>query len=86
MRIAVGSDERTHLTERVVEQLRSRGLEVELQDGTLGLVSALESRIKVIAERDGISFDDSANFHMMLNTHTLDQERAASIIIHAVSA
>lgn len=30
VRIAVGSDERTHLTERVVEQLRSRGLEVEL--------------------------------------------------------
>ncbi len=78
----------------------------------VGLVSTLESRIKVIAERDGISLqaaekvtneaekarvayfrkyfrvsaDDPANFHMMLNTHTLDWERTTSIIIHAISA
>ena len=31
MKIAVGSDERTHLTDSVVEDLESRGIEVELR-------------------------------------------------------
>ena len=34
MKIAVGSDEHTHLTDSVVEDLESRGIEVELR-GTL---------------------------------------------------
>jgi ribose 5-phosphate isomerase B len=37
MRIAVGSDERTHVTDAVVEELRQRGHQVE----TLGPLSAL---------------------------------------------
>ncbi|MDO8751628.1 MAG: cytidylate kinase-like family protein [Dehalococcoidia bacterium] len=77
----------------------------------VGLVSTVESRIKVMAEREGVSLqeaersvneaerarvvffkkffrvsaDDPANFHMILNTHALDSERAASIIVQAVS-
>ncbi|MFH1142006.1 MAG: cytidylate kinase-like family protein [Chloroflexota bacterium] len=77
----------------------------------VGLVSTVESRVKVVAEREGVSLqdagrrmneaerarvaffrkffrasaDDPANFHMMLNTHALDSERAASIIVQAVS-
>lgn len=35
MKIAVGSDERTHLTDFVIEELRKRGMEVELH-GPLG--------------------------------------------------
>lgn len=35
MKIAVGSDERTHLTDFVVEELRKRGIDVELH-GPLG--------------------------------------------------
>ncbi|MEK7777878.1 MAG: cytidylate kinase-like family protein [Chloroflexota bacterium] len=77
----------------------------------VGLVSTVGSRVKVMAEREGVSLqeaerrvneaerarvaffrkffrvsaDDPANFHMILNTHALDSERAASIIVHAVS-
>lgn len=77
----------------------------------VGLVSTLESRGKLVAERDGVSLqeaerrmneaerarvaffrkffkasaDDPANFHLMLNTHVLDSERAASIIVQAIS-
>ena len=77
----------------------------------VGLVSTVESRVKVVAERDSISLreaerrideaekarvaffrkffrasaDDPANFHMILNTHALDSERAASIIVQAAS-
>ncbi|MSQ22233.1 MAG: hypothetical protein EXR53_02860, partial [Dehalococcoidia bacterium] len=77
----------------------------------VGLMSTLESRVEVMAERDGSSLqeaerrmteaerarvaffrkffkasaDDQANFHMMLNTHALDSERVASIIVQAVS-
>ena len=35
MKIAVGSDERTHLTDFVIDELRKRGMEVELH-GPLG--------------------------------------------------
>jgi ribose 5-phosphate isomerase B len=35
MKIAVGSDERTHLTDFVIEELRKRGMEIELH-GPLG--------------------------------------------------
>ncbi len=78
----------------------------------IGLVSTVESRVKVVAERERTSLqeaerrmteaerargsffrkffkaspDDPANFHVMLNTHALDSERAASIIVHAVSS
>ena len=78
----------------------------------VGLVSTMESRIKVIAKRENlpdeeaerfandyekarVTFfkkffgalpDDPANFHLMLNTHNLDVERVADIIIHAASA
>lgn len=36
MKIAVGSDERTHLTDFVVEELRKRGIDVELHGPLVG--------------------------------------------------
>lgn len=36
MKIAVGSDERTHLTDFVIDELRKRGMEVELHGPLVG--------------------------------------------------
>ena len=76
VRIAVGSDERTHLTER-------DGISLQAAEK----VTNEEEKARVAYSRKyfRVSADDPANFHMMLNTHTLDRERTASIIIHAVS-
>ena len=75
----------------------------------VGLISTLESRIEVVAKREGLSIDEArrfteetekarveyfrkffkssasepADYDLVLNTHLLDQETAAGIIIKA---
>lgn len=90
---------------------RASNLILKGSPGTLhvGLISTLESRVKVTANREGVSPheaeritneaerarvayfrrffraspDDPASFHLMLNTHLLDPEQAASVIAQA---
>ncbi len=63
MKIAVGSDERTHLTDFVVEELRERGFEVELHGPLKGeklewtdVAEEVSERVKEGACDQGIVF------------------------------
>ncbi|MEQ9617984.1 MAG: RpiB/LacA/LacB family sugar-phosphate isomerase [Deltaproteobacteria bacterium] len=63
MKIAVGSDERTHLTDFVIEELRERGVEVELHGPLKGeglqwtdVAEEVSERVKEGACEQGILF------------------------------
>ncbi len=51
MRIAVGSDERTHVTDVVIEELRTRGHELELFGPLSGVAMAWPQVGEIIARR-----------------------------------
>jgi len=51
MRIVVGSDERTHLTDVVVEELRRRGFEVELVGPLAGEAQPWPAVARAVAEK-----------------------------------
>ena len=63
MKIAVGSDERTHLTDFVIEELRGRGVEVELHGPLKGeglqwtdVAEKVSERVREGACEQGILF------------------------------
>lgn len=51
MRIVVGSDERTHLTDAVLEELQRRGFEVELIGPLAGVKQSWSEVARVVAEK-----------------------------------
>ncbi len=51
MRIAVGSDERTHLTDVVLEELRRRGFEVEPVGPLAGVKQSWSEVARIVAEK-----------------------------------
>lgn len=58
---------------------------VSLQEAERRMHEAERARMAFFRKFFRASADDPTLFHMMLNTHALDNARAASIIVHAVS-